>query len=258
MLRDWTDSLKMDGISAEAERLFTRLLMKADDYGRFHADARLIKASCFPLVDGLRANSISNWLEELSKRGLLVLYKVDGRDFLAVINYGQRLKSSKAKFPPLENEKMDWLPTSGLFPEVPGSSRQEEKGREEEEKKKAARGSSPEMVRIGLFLKRRPETDWQENEIKAFKAISFDPEEVSIVEAFYKAPERDKEPLFRRTGMLALLNNWNGEVDKARAWAKRNGWTNRPNAPPKPPPPIQERKPIPRDELSQVFKPTTP
>ena len=51
MLRDWTDSLKFDGLSAEAERLFARLLMKADDYGRYHADPRLVRAGCFPLTE---------------------------------------------------------------------------------------------------------------------------------------------------------------------------------------------------------------
>ena len=54
ILRDWTDSLRFDGLSAEAERLFTRLIMKADDYGRFHADPRLLRAGCFPLSENLR------------------------------------------------------------------------------------------------------------------------------------------------------------------------------------------------------------
>ena len=35
ILRDYTDSLCFDGIGAEVERLFIRLLTKADDYGRF-------------------------------------------------------------------------------------------------------------------------------------------------------------------------------------------------------------------------------
>jgi len=35
ILRDWTDSDRVNSLSAEAERLFIRLIMKADDYGRY-------------------------------------------------------------------------------------------------------------------------------------------------------------------------------------------------------------------------------
>lgn len=122
MLRDWTDSLKLDAISAEAERLLVRLIMKADDYGRFHADSRLIKAACYPLIDNLRANDLDRSLAELSARQLILRYEADGRSCLAIVNYGQRLKSSKAKFPPLPGEPIDWLPTSGIFPQLPADS----------------------------------------------------------------------------------------------------------------------------------------
>jgi hypothetical protein len=135
MLRDWTDSLKFDGISADAERLFVRLIMKADDYGRFHADSRLLKAAAFPLEDRIRPNDLTRWLDELATRQLILRYEVEGRTYLAIVNYGQRLKSSRAKFPQLPGQSGEWLPTSEYFPEVPGSSRKfrlEGKGREEE------------------------------------------------------------------------------------------------------------------------------
>lgn len=140
MLRDWTDSLRLDGISAEAERLFVRLIMKADDYGRFHADPRLIKAGCFPLIDTLRPNDLNRWLDELSHRQLILRYVADGRCILAIVNYGQRLKCSRAKFPPPPGKSVEWLPTSEFFREVPGSSRSlppEEKGRETERETEA-------------------------------------------------------------------------------------------------------------------------
>lgn len=122
MLRDWTDSIKFDGISAEAERLFTRLIMKADDYGRFHADPRLIKAACFPLIDNLRSPDIARWLDELSTRQLILRYEADGRSIAVIVNYGQRLKSSRAKFPPMEGEIANWLPTSDYFQNHPATS----------------------------------------------------------------------------------------------------------------------------------------
>jgi hypothetical protein len=106
----------MDGLSAEAERLFTRLIMRADDYGRFHSDHRLVKANCFPLADDIKAADIGPWLSELSDRGLIVLYEVDGRKTLAIANYGQRLRTSRAKFPPFPGMGGDWLPEFSDLP----------------------------------------------------------------------------------------------------------------------------------------------
>lgn len=115
LLRDWTDSAPFDGISAEAERLFTRLIMKADDYGRFHADPRLIKGNCFPLLETLRTEHIGRWLDELSHRNLVFRYEVGHRKLLAIINFGQRLRQTKAKFPPPKDEPDDWLPQSAAI-----------------------------------------------------------------------------------------------------------------------------------------------
>jgi len=123
ILRDWTDSMKFDGISAEAERLFTRLLMKADDFGRFHADPRLIRSGCFPLLESVRTEQVDRWLDELSTRRLLFRYEVGGRAFLAVVNFRQRLKQSVPKFPPADGKDRNWLPDDADFPELPGTSR---------------------------------------------------------------------------------------------------------------------------------------
>jgi hypothetical protein len=122
LLRDWTDSLRFDGISADAERLFVRLLMKADDYGRFHSDPRLVRGACYPLAENLRTNDLSRWLDELSNRQLILRYEVGTRKLLAIPNFGQRLKMSRPKFPAINGMDVDWLPESGDFREVPGSS----------------------------------------------------------------------------------------------------------------------------------------
>ena len=121
MIRDWTDSQRFDGIPAEAERLFTRLILKADDYGRFHADPRLVASLCFP-YGGETAKTIARCLEELRNRGLVALYEVADRPFLAIPRYGQRLKQSRAKFPQPAGKDGNWVPDSADFREVPGSS----------------------------------------------------------------------------------------------------------------------------------------
>jgi hypothetical protein len=83
--------------------------------------------------------------------------------------------------------------------------------------------ATPEMIRIGKILGRRESTPWKKQELAAFKETDFIEDEITYVEAFYSATERDREPLYRRTGLLALLNHWADEVGKAKAWAKKYG-----------------------------------
>lgn len=100
MLRDWTDSDKMKEVSVHGERLFLRLIMKADDYGCLYADASLLKASLFPfLLNEVREADISRWMAECQKAGLIVLYEVAGKKYLQVQDFRQRLDRAKNKYP---------------------------------------------------------------------------------------------------------------------------------------------------------------
>ncbi len=123
ILRDYTDSLCFDGIGAEVERLFIRLLTKADDYGRFHADPRLVASACFPLEQDIEPKQIAKWLAELERRGLILRYDAEGKHCLAVINYGQRLRNSRLKFPPPADKEPEWLPTRRDLPQLAATRR---------------------------------------------------------------------------------------------------------------------------------------
>jgi hypothetical protein len=96
VLRDWTDSYRFDGLSAEAECLFVRLIMKADDYGNFHGDARIVDSICFPL--GTK-NHVAKSLAELEARELVAFYHHAGRSYLTITNFSQRLRHTTRKFP---------------------------------------------------------------------------------------------------------------------------------------------------------------
>ncbi|RFM30052.1 hypothetical protein [Deminuibacter soli] len=126
MLRDWTDSEKMKNLSAQAERFFTRLIMKADDYGCFHANVSLLKANLFPLLlDAVREADISRWIAECEKAGLIVLYQSNRKWFLQIKEFRQRLDKSRAKFP---------LPTGTDFREIVNEFRAETETEKEVEK----------------------------------------------------------------------------------------------------------------------------
>lgn len=100
MLRDWTESDKINMISVHAERFFLRLIMKVDDYGCFHADPRLLKANLFPLLlDGMREADISRWTAECEKAGLIVLYEANSKSYLEIIDFNQRKRAMHRKYP---------------------------------------------------------------------------------------------------------------------------------------------------------------
>lgn len=100
ILRDWTDSEAVNSISIHAERLFVRLIMKVDDFGRFSGNPTLLKASLFPLLLGsIREADVSRWIAECEKAGLLRSYAVSGKRYLEIQKFQQRTRQDHSKFP---------------------------------------------------------------------------------------------------------------------------------------------------------------
>lgn len=98
ILRDWTDSVEVDSLGWEAEVLFVRLIMKADDHGRFSANPRLLRSLCFPLRASVRETDITRWLAECEKAGMIRLYVSESKPFLVICKFGQQIRS-KSKYP---------------------------------------------------------------------------------------------------------------------------------------------------------------
>jgi hypothetical protein len=92
LLRDWTDSAKVAAVSAEAERLFVRLIMRVDDHGRHEGNPRLLKSLLFPLHDKITDTMIVKWLSELTANGLVTAYEVSGKAYVQIEQFGQRTR----------------------------------------------------------------------------------------------------------------------------------------------------------------------
>lgn len=146
ILRDWTDSERVNKLNAQEERFFTRLIMKADDYGCYYAHVSLLKANLFPLLlNEVREADISRWMAACQKAGLIVLYEFNSKRFLQIIEFKQRLDKARAKFP---------LPTSGNsvsnsteFPaEAESETDIETESETEEEASEGAGAHPPELV----------------------------------------------------------------------------------------------------------------
>lgn len=120
IFRDWSDSLAIHNAGDQAENLFTRLIMKADDYGVYHASAPFIRKTCYPLRDDLRDADILKRLASCQQQGLLFVFEVNQtgvsrwldvkelagvaaeghQRFLVIRKFRQRLRQMTRKHPP--------------------------------------------------------------------------------------------------------------------------------------------------------------
>jgi hypothetical protein len=97
-----TTSPELDSVSPDAERLFTRAMVKADDQGDFEATPEILLASCFPRKVGTLAPAdVARWRDELARAGLWTLYVHAGRMYGAFVTWAkhQRRRYSKPKHP---------------------------------------------------------------------------------------------------------------------------------------------------------------
>ncbi len=80
--------------------LFIRLLVSADDFGRFDGRTPVIKGTAYPLVD-VTEKQIGDGLSALSTAGMIDLYTVAGRPYLRFTNWDryQQQRAKKSKFP---------------------------------------------------------------------------------------------------------------------------------------------------------------
>lgn len=95
-------SSRVDQLDPPAEVFYRRLINVVDDYGRYDARPAILKAACFPLrSDKIREADISRWIAICEKAGLIVLYEVESKPYLVLLNLGEpRAKRSKYPDPP--------------------------------------------------------------------------------------------------------------------------------------------------------------
>jgi len=99
------DSEKINELSWGAEVLYRRLMSVADDFGKYDGRLMMIRANCYPLKLHIVGDSdIGKWLQECCTSGLIRRYEVDGKPYIMIINFNQRLRSMKSKYPDPINE----------------------------------------------------------------------------------------------------------------------------------------------------------
>jgi len=104
ILRPWIDSEAVNSLSDSAEVFFVRLIMSADDFGRFYGSPQLLKSYLYPLKEK-KASEIANWIKECVKAGLICNYEVTGKRYIEICKFNQRMRlKRKSKFPECKND----------------------------------------------------------------------------------------------------------------------------------------------------------
>lgn len=83
------------------EVFYRRLMSVVDDFGRYHANAKLIRAACYPLaLDKVSDADVEKWILATEKAALISVYPAeDGKRYLEVINFRQQARAKASKFP---------------------------------------------------------------------------------------------------------------------------------------------------------------
>jgi hypothetical protein len=93
------ESEAIDLLDAEAERFFVRLMLRADDFGRYHANPAMLANMLFPLRRDIEPKMVENWLNQCERAKLLRVYQVEWRCCLEIAKFGGKPRALQSKFP---------------------------------------------------------------------------------------------------------------------------------------------------------------
>lgn len=93
------DSDAIDRLTPLAETLFYRLLVTVDDFGRFDARPSMIKSQCFPVKESVTPDKCQKLMQELVDTGLMILYAVDGKQYLQLTKWDNKPRATASLYP---------------------------------------------------------------------------------------------------------------------------------------------------------------
>lgn len=211
---------------------FAGLWCAADREGRFKWEPRRLGVQVLPYD----AVDFSRVLNALVTRGFIRKYTSGTSEYGVIPSFtahqviNNRERESELPEPPasLVDQGIDACGTreprddDEILLLESGREGNKEQGKEGNKERKGtsfappAWNPSPEQIEVGSWFHRRPTTPWSEKEKKAWRAIVQNPQNFQGDEwgalKFYYGPRGSK---YKRHDLLTLLNQWNGEVDRA-------------------------------------------
>ncbi len=94
-------SKQIDSLTWFQEVMFYRLLVTADDYGRYYSNPQIIKSELFPMKEDLTKQTVVEGLDRLESVGLIRRYIVNEVEYLEIVKWlsHQQKRATKSKFP---------------------------------------------------------------------------------------------------------------------------------------------------------------
>ena len=92
------DSEKINSLKESDQLFFVRLMLVADDYGHLDARTTFLRSHCYPVMN-VTTEKVSRMLENLLSAALITKYSFEGKDYIEIVNFGQRLRTMRYKYP---------------------------------------------------------------------------------------------------------------------------------------------------------------
>jgi hypothetical protein len=94
-----TNSDRWNAVSFGAQSLFVRILTLVDDFGRYDGRLPILHGQCFALRNDVKPQHTAGFRSELHAAGLILVYEVDGKEFLQVTKWQERARGDRSKYP---------------------------------------------------------------------------------------------------------------------------------------------------------------
>lgn len=196
-----------------------------DDYGRYDGRPSVMRASLYPLkLDNVSEPDVAKWLAECAEAVLVRGYVVSGKRFVELLDFNQRVRTA-SKWPPPDRPDSN-LPHSAAdcskvdtSPNTHSHSNSEGKGGMGEK----PRNLTPQMqAEIGKHFNRGPQDRWSYEEEHLLADVCRRPatesEWLEILQ-FRRVAAKQGDKM--RETVKSLLENWQGELDRARKLVKQ-------------------------------------
>jgi hypothetical protein len=107
-------SENVNKLTPTAEVFYRRLMNVVDDYGRYDGRAAILRAVLYPLqLPKVSEPDIVRWISETSETGLVRQYMVEGRPYLELVKFGQKIRArSKWPDPPTSADSCQQVPAN--------------------------------------------------------------------------------------------------------------------------------------------------
>ena len=216
---------------------FAGLWCAADREGRFKWEPRRLGVQILP-YDNIEFSRV---LDALVTRGFIIKYATATGEFGCIPGFARhQVVNNKERASELPEPILDKDSNACLTRESRDSDacHKEGKGKEQGKdtpivpkgtrKKESGVPTSPEAIALAEMFHRKATTPWTAVEIRKFKSLMpIDPDDLKSLKEYYDdnwPPERDVNVL--RHDLKTLLNNFPGEVGRAKVWESKPIQTN--------------------------------